>query len=277
MSIPYRRILMTVDGSFNAEAAAAYAVQLAAACRAEMDVLGVMEGREEERKQEVIAASLARIAERGADSGVEVAIFAEKGDFIRVVQRLAATRRVDMVMAAARHADQRRHFFVATAGSRLMAALSCSVLVVRVVNPGRLARPQRLLVPIRGGDRRFFPEKAYLVARLAHHYQAQVKILQVQTAIKPRAAAAELERAAWQAAGELVEMLQADGITPTVRGLAGKDVGAVILREAAARHHDLIIAGADQRDWQARLLRESPVETLMVRTPCDLMVLRPGV
>jgi|GEM_PF-1264384 len=282
MGMPYRHILMLVDGSFNAEAAGRYALLLAQACEARLLLLGVVEGTGPPSEAIGIEASLERLAGQGRERGVAVEPYLRRGEFIAVVRELTTRQGVDAVLAAARHADARRRFFVATAGSRLMAALDLSVIVVRVVNPGRLGRPHRFLVPLRGGDARWFPEKAYLVGRLARACQARVEILHVRRVRKryfPWAvglAPGTLESAADRQVGGFEDLLKTQGVTPGRRVVAAPAVAPAILTEAAAHHHDLIIAGATAQDWRARLLSESPIETLMSQTLCDLMVLRPG-
>lgn len=63
-----------------------------------------------------------------------------------------------------------------------MRLLTCSVIVVRVVNPGKMAHPLDILAPIIG--RGYDPfEKVFLTARLARYYKAKVIVLHLKQPI----------------------------------------------------------------------------------------------
>jgi nucleotide-binding universal stress UspA family protein len=196
----------------------------------------------------------------------------ERGDVVQTLDVLARTHHIDVVMAASRRHDVEQRYFLRTVPQRLMAVLDCSLIVVRVVHLGLLAHPRQILVPVLGGafDN---SERVYLVSRLAAHFHAQLIVLHALKEAHRRGQAVPQEAAARQL-GPFVEHLREAGSEPQVRIVSGPHVGEAIMHEAARHRHDLIIMGASQRGLFATWRRGNPVEAVMHRTPCDLLVCR---
>src|SRR3990170_5961845 len=168
---PFSRILMAVDGSFNAEATARYAVRFAHASGASLHVLTVIPPRATGAEKDAAMASVERIVREGRASQIETTGLIREGRACPQIAAVVQEERIDLAMAAARrrHARENR-YFIRTVSRWMMAELPCSVLAVRVVDPGRLAHPRKVLVSL-GPDEALAARLApvvFMLARTAH-------------------------------------------------------------------------------------------------------------
>jgi nucleotide-binding universal stress UspA family protein len=268
----YRRVLAAVDESFNAHAAARYALALAQACGATLFVAGVLTPQMTGREEAAMAQSAGALVAEAAARGVEAHLCLERGDVVHALDALARSHGIDVVLAAARRHEAPRRYFLCGVPQRLMAVLDCSLIVVRLVHPGLLAQPRHILVPI-GGDARDPAERAYLVGRLAAHFHARLMVFHALEKAPRRGQAAPQATGARQV-DAFVERLRQAGAALQVRLVSSPQVGEAIMQEAARHRHDLIVMEASQRGLFARWRRGNPVEEVMQRTPCDLFVCR---
>jgi nucleotide-binding universal stress UspA family protein len=268
----YRRILTAVDETLNAHAAARYALALAQACEATLFVAGVltptMTGQEEGAMRQS-AGSLVSAAEA---EGVQAQLLMERGEAVHILDDLARTHQIDVVMTASRRHDVEQRYFLRTVPQRLMAVLHCSLIIVRVVHLGLLAHPRQILVPLLGGAFDH-AERAYVVSRLAAHFHARLIVFHALEQARRRGQAVPYETGARQVRTFVDRLLEA-GNEPQVRIVSGSLVGEAIMHEAARHRHDLMIMGASQRSLFSTWRRGNPVEDVMRRTPCDLFVCR---
>ncbi len=95
---------------------------------------------------------------------------------IKTLDCLGRTHRIDLAITASRREDvEQRHFF-RSVPQRLMAALSSSLLIVRVRHLAVPVHPRDILVPIIGGSENN-AERLYPVSRLAAHFHARYRLL----------------------------------------------------------------------------------------------------
>ena len=268
----YRRILTAVDESFNAHAAARYAMALAQACGATLFVAGVLTPTMTGTEEGAMAQSAGALVSEAAERGVPAHLLMERGDVVKVLNDLARTHHIDVVMTASRRHDVEQRYFLRTAPQRLMGVIRCSLIIVRVVHLGLLARPWQILVPVLGGAFDH-AERTYVVSQLAAHFHAKLAVFHTFEQVRRRGQAVPQE-AGTRHVGPFLERLREAGIEPQVRIVAGPLVGEAIMQEAARHRQDLIIMGASQRGLFSTWRRGNPVEDVMHRTPCDLFVCR---
>jgi nucleotide-binding universal stress UspA family protein len=268
----YRRVLTAVDESINAHAAARYAVALAQACGATLFVAGVLTPTMTSAEERALAQSAGSLVSEAGAKGVPVHLLMERGDVVQILDDLTRTHHIDVVMSASRRHDAEQRYFLRTVPQRLMAVLYCSLIVVRVVHLGLLAHPRQILVPVLGGAFNH-SERAYVVSRLAAHFQAKLVVFHALEQARRRGQAVPHEIGARQVR-TFVDHLREAGCEPQIRIVHGPLVGEAIMHEAARHRHDLIIMGASQRSLFSTWRRGNPVEDVMRRTPCDLFVCR---
>jgi nucleotide-binding universal stress UspA family protein len=266
----YRRILTAVDESFNAHAAAHYAMALAQACGATLFVAGVLTQTMTGPEEGAMAQSAGSLVSEAEARGIPAHLLMERGGVVNILDNLARTHQIDVVVTASRRHDVERRYFLRTVPQRLMALLHCSLIIVRVVHLGLLAHPRQILVPVLGGP---FDnaERAYLVSQLAAHFHAKLIVFHTLEEASRRGQAVPHEAGSRQVR-TFVDSLRKAGTEPQVRIVTGPLVGEAIMQEAARHRHDLIIMGASQRSLFSKWRRGNPVEDVMRRTPCDLFV-----
>jgi nucleotide-binding universal stress UspA family protein len=268
----YRRILTAVDESLNAHAAARYALALAQACEATLFVAGVLTPTMTGPEEGAMTQSAGSLVSEAEARGVPAHLLMERGEVVNILDDLARTHHIDVVMTASRRHDVEQRYFLRTVPQRLMAVLHCSLIIVRVVHLGLLAHPRQILVPVLGGAFDH-AERAYVVSRLAAHFHARLIVFHALEQARRRGQAVPYEAGARQVR-TFVDRLRETGSEPQVRIVSGPLVGEAIMHEAARHRHDLIIMGASQRSLFSTWRRGNPVEDVMRRTPCDLFVCR---
>jgi nucleotide-binding universal stress UspA family protein len=268
----YHRILTAVDESLNAHAAARYAIEVAQASGATLFVAGILTPTMTGPEEEAMAQSAGSLVSEAAERGVPAHLLMERGDVVNILDDLARTHQIDVVMTASRRHDVEQRYFLRTVPQRLMAVLHCSLIIVRVVHLGLLAHPRQILVPVLGGAFDH-AERAYLVSQLAAHFHAKLIVFHALEEARRRGQAMPHETGARQVR-TFVDRLREAGSEPQVRIVSGPLVGEAIMQEAARHRHDLIIMGASQRSLFSTWRRGNPVEDVMRRTPCDLFVCR---
>jgi nucleotide-binding universal stress UspA family protein len=269
----YQRILVALDESLNARAAANYAMALAQACGATLVVAGVLTSTMTGAAEGALAQSAGGLVAEAAEKGIPAHLLIERGEVVKTLVALARSHDIDVLMTASRRHDVERRYFLRTVPQRLMAMVDCSLIVVRVVHLGVLAHPQEILVPILGGEFNH-TERAYLVSRLTQHFHAKLMVFHTLEE-PPRRGQASPHSIGARRVQAFVDSLRQAGTEPHVRIVASLHVGEAIMQEAARHRHDLIVMGASQRSLFSAWRRGNPVEEVMRRTPCDLFVCRP--
>jgi nucleotide-binding universal stress UspA family protein len=268
----YHHILAAIDGSLNAHAAARYAIALAQACAANLFVAGVITPQMTGKDEGMLAQSAGSLVSEAAASGVSAHLIIERGGVINTLARLVQAHHIDVVMAASRREDVEHRYFLRSVPQRLMTVLASSLIIVRVLHLGTLAHPREILVPIIGGSFNNV-ERAYLVSRVALHFNARVVVFHALEERHKRMRAVPHEVGAGRVR-EFVEHLRDAGLAPQLRIVTGPLVGEAIMQEAARHRHDLIVMGASYRSLFAQWRRGNLVEEVMRRTPCDRFVCR---
>ncbi|WP_337287122.1 universal stress protein [Candidatus Methylomirabilis sp.] len=266
-----QKILMMVDGSFAAEAAARYALALAKACGAEVELLcvavdqsaGAMKRAEE---------SLLRLFRQAHALGLNVRSVTEMGDPVRVMRDYVAREGITLAMASVTGPEVAR---------RLLREVPCAMLLVRVVHPGRMASPHEILVPIYGGEFEGggLDAAADLLAHLGEFWHARVILFRLRQPLTRlfdrRRVGEETPEQAERALHPFIAALSRRGLAPGTRVSWGRRHGPGITAEAAARRHDLIFVGTKGPKSFLRWLGAGTVDHLVRKSPCDLMLFRP--
>jgi nucleotide-binding universal stress UspA family protein len=272
MSAAMQKILMMVDGSFAAEAAARYALALAKACEAELELLfvaGEQSGGAMRRAEE----SLLRLFRQAHALGLKVRSVTEIGDPVRVMRDYVAREEITLAMASITGPEVVR---------RLLREISCSMLLVRVVHPGRMASPHEILVPVSVGEFEGggLDAAADLLADLGGYWQARIVLFQMKRPLMRlfdrRRLGEETPEQAEHRLHRFIEALSRRGMAAGTRIVWNRRYGPGITAEAAARRHDLIFVGAKGSKSFLQWLRAGIVDHLVRKSPCDLMLFRPA-
>jgi nucleotide-binding universal stress UspA family protein len=266
-----QKILMSVDGSFAAEAGARYALALAKAIGAELDLLfvaadqstGAMKRAEE---------SLLRLLRQAHTLGLKARSVTEIGDPVRVMRDYVAREAITLAMASVTGPEMAR---------RLLLEVPCAMLLVRVVHPGRMASPHEILVPVYGGEFEGggLESAADLLANLGEYWHARIVLFQLRQPLTRlfdrRRFGEETPEQAERKLIPFIAALSRRGMAAGTRVSWGRRHGSKITAEAAARRHDLIFVGTKGPKRFLQWLRTETVDHLVRKSPCDLILFRP--
>ncbi len=264
----YRRILVAIDGSFHAEAAARYAIHLAGACDAELYVVyvgGSLAGRD----------SLDRLVWHAESEAIVVHAVVETGAIVSVIESIVRKEDIDLAVASTMYLSTK------TVTMDLMTALPCSVLAIRVAHLGKMTYLKKILVPVMGGA--WADERAYLTAKLANVFDGAVTVLHVQTISRSGFMGLTHEKKditrahAKRLVKDFVEALSSHDVTVETKAAIERDATSAIITEAASGNHDLILIGATRRDFFRQAIRGNPVKRILRKAPCDVVVWRPAL
>lgn len=267
-----QKILMMVDGSFAAEAAARYALALAKACEAELELLFVAEDQSGEAMRRA-EESLLRLFRQAHGLGLKARSVTEIGDPVRVMREYVAREEITLAMASVTGPE---------VVPRLLREIPCAILLVRVVHPGRMASPHEILVPVYSGEFEGggLEAAADLLANLGGYWQARIVLFQLRQPLTRlfdrQRFGEETPEQAERKLRPFIVALSRRGLAPGTRVSWGRRHGPGITAEAAARRHDLIFLGTKGPQSFLRWLRAGTVDYLVRKSPCDLMLFRPA-
>lgn len=259
-----------------------YAVRFAAAsAQRRLRLVHVHEG------EPVVAPRLSRIECECRVAGVslEVELVRRQG---RPVAELILARAPGamrgMIIAGTRQRPRNLAYLARTVSAELLARAPCGVVALRVVHPGALGHPERVLLPLSGhprGAAGALPLLEHLGAGLVHLHVLFVRELSRlrYRALDARAAERLLEqgrrfvRAVEQ---ELRAGLEGRRFALDSSVIVSDDVPKEILVHASKHRARLICLGASERSLPRRLVYGNPIEQVLRDAPCDVAVYRSG-
>jgi nucleotide-binding universal stress UspA family protein len=274
-------LVFAYDGSLNGDWVGHYAARFAAStAERRLRLLHVHDGAPAPH----LAERLARLAEECRLLGVTLDARLE-GDGGGVADRL-----LELVPAGAgttlvcgtRARPRNLSFLAGTVSARLLAAARFNVIALRVVQPGILGQPGRVLLPLAGHPRGAafaLPVLRLLgddLRRLSLLFVHEVSALRLREA---RPAAREALLAAGRAFVARVEEEVRAGL-PERRFevddsvVLSDDPAREILVHAGKLRARLVCLGASERGLAARLVRGSPIERILRDAPADVAVYR---
>jgi nucleotide-binding universal stress UspA family protein len=276
------RICCAYDGSVNAHWVARYAIHLAASTAAR--TLRFIHVRDRHISNGLLARKLEHVLGDCERAGIEATVHdvqAQRGVSESVLEALPGGPDA-LLLCGTRARARRQRLLAGTVSESLLRAARCSVLALRVVLPGLLGAPRRVLMPVAGnpGEAR----AAVPVLRLLLPTLEELHLLRVVPTADTQARIASREtleslRAQGRASVTHVEnelrgaMALADTHLDAYVRIAKEWVGPSIV--AAGQHGcGLILAGASQRLLGGTAAEMRRMERLLAHAPCDVGILR---
>lgn len=277
---PAVALVFAYDGSLNGDWVAHYAARFAA--HDETRALRLVHVYSD-APEPGVPERIARVAEECKVLGVtlEVVLVAQGG--LDVAARLSSLVPPGATLVAGTRARPRKLAFLAgTVSARLLEAGRFPVIAIRVVQPGVLGQPGRVLLPLAGRPRT--AEHALPPLRLVGPDLHHLHVLLVREVSHLRfrllgSEGAERHLARGRAfLGPIEEELRA-ALAPhrfeldsTV--VVSDDAPKEILLAAARHRSRLICLGASERTLPQRVLYGNPIEQVLRATPADVAVYR---
>jgi nucleotide-binding universal stress UspA family protein len=271
------------DGSINGDWVSHYAVQLAAAHHDRaLTLVHVCDGQFE---AVVLAEKLRRMrldCERLGVQLTERLLPPTEGSLFDAIRSVVPDGPEHFLVCGKRAQELRRGCLNGTTSEQLLRSGHCNVLAVRVVQPGLLGSPRRLLVPIverGGGFRSGLPFLRLFSPQLSHLHIVLVARIGSQRFRHLSHEHGEHLRAAGQAycervEREIVEQLGLGGRVMDAEVIVSDQIHREILIAANRTKSRLVYMGASARNRAERFLHGDPTEQILREATCDVAIYR---
>lgn len=271
------------DGSINSDWVSHYAVQLAAAHPDH--TLTLVSVRNERSSDAALDENLRRMRGECERHGVRLIerLLPPAGRHLLEAIRSAVPEGPEHYLVCGTRAHGRRRGFLSgTTSEQLLDSGHCNVLVLRVVHPGLLGSPRRLLLPVAarvGGFRQGLPFLRLLGPQVSHlHIVSVVRVGRGRLRRMSHELAERLRAPAQGWCERIEEEIDSQlGGNPKVMDalvVVSDDVPGEILIAANKTHSQLIYMGASARSPMERLLYGSPIEEVLRDATCDVAIYR---
>ena len=275
-------LLFAYDGSLTGDWIAHYAVRFAASsAERRLRLMHVHEGPPQ------VESRLGRIESECGLAGValECELVPREGRPVAelILERLRG-RSDALIVAGTRQRARELAYLAKTVTAEIFARAPCAVVAMRVVHPGTLGHPERVLLPLAGharGAAGALPLLRHLGPGLVHLHllfvrevsRLRYRGLDASAAERLLAEGRRFVRAVEQEVrGELADRSFAMGSSAVV----SDDVPREILVQAGRQRARLICLGATERSLPRRVVYGNPIEQVLRDAPCDVAVVRSG-
>lgn len=275
-------ILFAYDGSTGADWLSHYAVRMAA--RHPSKKLRLLYVRGQYGAEADLTAKVERIQKEGERASVhcELTVLALRGTVARTLLDAIPGGAESFLICGIGVGSGQRRLLAGTVADRLLRSQHCHVLALRVLQPGLLGLPRRLLLPVSGHPRGLHSALPFLklfqadVSHLHILFVKRVGRWQFRMLLHD---SAERLRRPGEAYCEHFEQEISEqlGMAPTaVDGnvVVSDDVAKEILIAANKTKSRLIYMGASERSVAERFLSGDPIEQVLRDATCDVAIYR---
>ena len=269
------KMLICSDGSEQADRAVRLGALIAAGCRAEVTLLGIIESK---GHSESILESLKRGQAMLQDKGVHAELITKAGNPIEEIVRRTTEADFHLVVIGAARKEPRGLFWLSSKTYKIVKEVQPPVLIVTGRNPGL----KRGLIC--SGGKNYIDEAVRLTGRIAHGVGARITLLHVLP--EPPAIYARLPgmqpTSDWllDSNTELglnlrreKETLEALGVDTELK-LRWGSVLQEILRETIEGAHDLVVTGSALSHGLRTYVLGDVSREIVNRSSCPVLVVR---
>jgi nucleotide-binding universal stress UspA family protein len=275
-------ICVAYDGSVNGHWVARYAIHIASATPARRLRVVHVQGRE--ISSDLLDRKLEHITADSERAGVDIAVHQvrEKGDVATAILEAVPAGEDALLLCGTRARARPGRLLAGTVSERLLRSGHCHVLALRVLVPGLLGAPRRLLLPVAGN-----PGEARSVApflRLLIRGAEEFRLLRVMIARRGTAELSSASRRAGlrdhgQAAvthfeNELRAVLPLEDVRVDAHVRIADDWTTPAIILAGQHKSELVLVGGTARELSRGRLRRATLERLLDDAPCDVAVYR---
>lgn len=274
-------LFFAYDGSIHGDWVSHYAIRLAS--NHDQKTLHLLHIRDEKITQRELEAKLERIESECQRAGVslEVQVEPPRLSVAESLQSLLPANGTSYLVCGTRVRLRKKGILSGTVSERLLRAARCNVLAVRVVQPGMLGLPGKLLVPVSGHPGGFRSGLPFL--HLFAPYISSLHVLFVRRVARWRfrllahEEATRLEgpgRAYCERVEREIGELGLGASITDASVVVSDDVPKEIVIFANRVKARLIYMGASQRNLTERFLYGNPIEQVLRDASCDVAIYR---
>jgi nucleotide-binding universal stress UspA family protein len=273
------KFLICSDGSESAERAVKLGSSIAAACRAEVTLLGIMEAQAESEK---IIGALRRAQQLLQDKQIEATLVTKSGDPIREIVKSTEESHYDLVVIGAARKEAHGLFWVSSKTYKIIKSVTPPVLAV-MENTSQIRK-----ILICTGGKKYIDNAIKLTGQIARGMGASVTLFNVMP--EPPILYSRLRRMALNVDAVLnsrselgrnlleeKQTLEAMGV-PTEVHLRQGGVITEIFHEIHSGTYDLVVTGSSlSRGTLHTYVLGNITREIVNRTSCAVLVVRSGI
>lgn len=275
-------LFFAYDGSIHSDWVSHYAARLATVHPD--NSLHLLHVQERHVSEGQLDEKLARIRAECQHLGIELHLHMKRlsGSVLRTILTTVERGADSYLVCGMRGRERKRGLLSGTVSERLLRFGHCNVLALRVVQPGLLGCPRRLLLPVSGHPRGFRSGLPFL--RLFGPDIAQIHILFVrrvprwQFRMLSSSAVDQLRQPGQAFCGrveqEISEQLGLGTSIVDATAVVSDDVPKEIVIAANKTKSRLIYLGASERNLTERFLYGNPIEQVLRDATCDVAIYR---
>jgi nucleotide-binding universal stress UspA family protein len=281
----YTRILIATGGSPWSDAAAAYAIALAAQMRAELRVLAVLSISGVYAMPDVLASSellmesveqqgqqmLAHTTARATDAGVPHVAILKWGNVAETILQTAAEEQCDLIVLGSRGLTGFKRLMLGSISNAVAAKAQCPVLVIKQPPPDALLW-RRLLVATGGSP--WSDAAVDHALDLARMQQLEVCLLYVERRRPRRTDSLSSLTSDGKSILALAEARAAVARVSYETKLAYGDVATMILHTAAEQQCDVVVLGSRGLTGFKRLMLGSISNAVAATAPMPVLIVK---
>ena len=281
----YTRILIATGGSPWSDAAAAYAIALAAQMRAELRVLAVLNVSGVYAMPDVLASSellmesveqqgqqmLAHTTARATDAGVPHVAILKWGNVAETILQTAAEEQCDLIVLGSRGLTGFKRLMLGSISNAVAAKAQCPVLVVKQPPPDTLLW-RRVLVATGGSP--WSDAAVDHALELARMQQLEVCLLYVERRRPRRTDSLSSLTSDGKSILALAEARAAAAMVSYETNLAYGDVATMILHAATEQQCDVVVLGSRGLTGFKRLMLGSISNAVAATAPVPVLIVK---
>jgi nucleotide-binding universal stress UspA family protein len=281
----YTRILIATGGSPWSDAAAAYAIALAAQMRAELRVLAVLNVSGVYAMPDVLASSellmesveqqgqhmLAHTTARATDAGVPHVAILKWGNVAETILQTAAEEQCDLIVLGSRGLTGFKRLMLGSISNAVAAKAQCPVLVVKQPPPDTLLW-RRVLVATGGSP--WSDAAVDHALELARMQQLEVCLLYVERRRPRRTDSLSSLTSDGKSILALAEARAAAAMVSYEPNLAYGDVATMILHVATEQQCDVVVLGSRGLTGFKRLMLGSISNAVAATAPVPVLIVK---
>jgi nucleotide-binding universal stress UspA family protein len=273
-----RQIVLTYDGSINADWVSRYALQMAATFPSrQLTLIHILDGK---FTRERIERKFSTIAAEGDRNGIVCRhlILEQSADVYSTLLQVILSGEQSYCICGARIAPRGRGFLAGTISEKLLRCRKFNVMAIRVVSPGLLGCPRTLLFPLAGHPRGFQAAMPFL--QMIASSVKRLYLLRVMTVnpirfryisiIAAKKKIAEGYAYLNRVATELREQTTDLPWHLDRNVVLSDDWAKEILIQAGKVNASMILLGATERNLPSRFIYGNKIEQILRNTSCDV-------
>lgn len=268
----YTHVLACVDGSYDSEVAAKYAMGLAYEASARFSIVHVQTGAKEGADESL--ARLERIAKRRS---ISPEIFIKHGDRLNAIREVATTEHADAIVASTGGKVVERGILSHNLAYDLINSMPQTVFIVKAARATTAREHQKIVCPIRDLHANI-DERIEALSLISHLYERPVSLLRCYKIQPDRFLTTKEEQRIHTTMrsylAPLEERLSSHDVSSFIHTRICYSVREEILDFIERNHYDLLFLRVEPSSFFSFIRKDFAIE-VMKRSECNVILWKP--